>query len=89
MVMEMKTEDAILWTEDIRKLMADRMILEEDVRQVLAHAAQTGKRIKNSETGRLIAYHKPAAVTYWVEYTESEEGILIHNTYSHRLEIGE
>lgn len=76
-------------TEEIRILMEDRRILEEDVRQVLMAAEQTGQRIRNLKTGRFTAYHKPGSVTYWVEYTKTEHSYQIHNTYSHRLEIGE
>ncbi len=88
-VEEMQVSIRLDLTEEIRRLMEDRMILEEDVRQVLMAAEQTGKRIWNSETGRYTAYHKPGSVTYWVEYSISEEVYRIHNTYSHRLEIGE
>ncbi len=76
-------------TAEIRGLMEERMILEEDIRQVLAHAQKTGKRIWNAGTEKYTAYYKPGSVTYWVEYSQSGDCYRIHNTYSHRLEIGE
>lgn len=88
-VEEMQVNIRLDLTEEIRWLMEERMILEEDIRQVLTAADQTGKRIWNSETERYTAYHKPGSVTYWVEYSILENGYRIHNTYSHRLEIGE
>lgn len=64
-----------------------RMILMDDVRKVIAHAEATGKKIWNPQTGRLIASHRPAAVTYWVEYTIQQEEFVVHNAYSHRMEV--
>lgn len=77
----------LIITDEIRELLEDRMILVDDLKQVIEHAETTGNRLKNMETGRYIAYYKPAVVTYWVEYTPQEGGFLIHNAYSHRLEI--
>jgi len=77
----------LILTDQIRKLLEDRMILVDDIRQVIEYAETTGSRLKNLETGRYIAYYKPVTVTYWVEYTPQEDGFLVHNAYSHRLEI--
>jgi len=66
-----------------------RLILEDDIRQVIAYAERTGNRFRNPETGHYLAYHKPANVTYWVEYTPAGEGFCVHNAYSHRMEIVE
>jgi len=65
----------------------DRLILEADIRQVIAYAERTGNRFLNRSTGHYLAYYQPANVTYWVEYTPSETGFAVHNAYSHRMEI--
>lgn len=85
------TEDGLplVLTDAVRTVLEERMILEEDIRQVLAHAEASGNRLLNQHTGRYTAYHQPACVTYWVEYLPSEAGYVIFNAYSHRLEIGE
>jgi len=66
-----------------------RLILEDDIRQVIAYAERTGNRFRNPKTGHFLAYHKPANVTYWVEYTNADEGFHVYNAYSHRMEIVE
>jgi Fe-S oxidoreductase len=64
-----------------------RMILVEDVRRVVEHAEATGQRLEDPATGRLLAAHRPVAVTYWVEYSRTEAGVVVHNAYSHRMQV--
>ncbi|MEN6439603.1 MAG: pyridine nucleotide-disulfide oxidoreductase/dicluster-binding protein [Syntrophobacter sp.] len=74
---------------DVREAMEKRLILEEDVQWVIDQAEKTGRRLLDNRNGRFLAYHKPRSVTYWVEYSPEESGFLIHNAYSHRMEIVE
>lgn len=73
--------------EKVRHLMEDRMILKEDLAKVIEHAESTGNKFKNTEHDTYIAYFKPVSVTYWVEYSLQEDEAIVHNAYSHRLEI--
>ncbi len=75
---------------DLREILEQRQILDEDIQRVIEYAEKTGRKLLNRQTGRFLAHHKPAAVTYWVEYTPgSETGFIIHNAYCHRMEIVE
>lgn len=40
-------------------------------------------------SGRFPAHWKRVAVTHWVEYTSDGDEFIIHNAYSHRMEISE
>ena len=73
----------------VQKQLDDRLILVEDLQQVIEYAERSGKKLLNKLSGHFLAYHKPAAVTYWVEYTREGEAYQIYNAYSHRMEIGE
>lgn len=64
-----------------------RLILEEDIREVIGYVERTGNCFRHPNTGHFLAYYKPANVTYWVEYSPAEDGYTIHNAYSHRMEI--
>ncbi len=64
-----------------------RRILTEDMQRAIHHAETTGKRMEHPETGRRIAVHKPAAVTYWVEYSPEDEGYRAHRAWSHRMDL--
>jgi NADPH-dependent glutamate synthase beta subunit-like oxidoreductase len=75
--------------EVLRGVMDDRLILEDDVRKVIAFAEKTGNKLLDNKNGHFLAYCKPNNVTYWVEYSRDKDAFLIHNTYSHRMEIVE
>jgi NADPH-dependent glutamate synthase beta subunit-like oxidoreductase len=72
---------------DVLGRLEKRMILADDVRKVIAHAEASGQKIWNPQTGLFIASFRPAAVTYWVEYTIQQEEFVVHNAYSHRMEV--
>ena len=72
---------------EVSELLERRMILEEDLLQVLRHAEKTGDKFRNPETGHFLARYRPVSVTYWVEYSSSDSGYIIHNAYSHRMEV--
>ncbi len=79
---------------DVQAQMEKRLILMEDVQQVIEHAERTGARFLNRATGHFLASYKPASVTYWVEYTVesgagegSEHRFVIHGAYSHRMTV--
>jgi glutamate synthase (NADPH/NADH) small chain len=64
-----------------------RRILVEDLQQVIQHAETSGERLFNPSNGRYKAAYAPYTVTFWVEYAPSGEGFVIHNAYSHRMEV--
>ncbi len=73
--------------DEVRLLMEKRMILPQDVEQVIYWAEKTGKKFVSSLTGHFLAHYAPASVTFWVEYSPADGGFVIHNAYSHRMEI--
>jgi hypothetical protein len=76
-------------SDQVRTIMEERHILIEDVQKVLSHADKTGLTLENKSNGHILAYYCPAYVTYWVEYTKTDDMYVIHNTYSHRMAIDE
>ena len=82
-----ETNIALMIPEHVRNLMEERMILKADVAKVIVHGESTGNKFKNTEKDTYIAYFKPISVTYWVEYSLQADGFVVHNSYSHRLEI--
>ncbi len=73
--------------DEIRDRLEQRLILIEDIQRVLEYAQRTGRKLFNRETGRYLAYFKPTAVTYWVEYVPQDDAFVIFNAYSHRMEV--
>jgi hypothetical protein len=83
----MEPSIALHISEEVRALLEERMILVEDVRGTIAYAEQTGDKIENPTTGRLVASFRSVSVTYWVEYSSEGKGFAVHNAYSHRMEV--
>ncbi|WP_047811677.1 pyridine nucleotide-disulfide oxidoreductase/dicluster-binding protein [Desulfosporosinus acididurans] len=70
-------------------IMEDRHILIEDIQQVIGYAERTGRKFTNPDNGHSLAHYRPLRVTYWVEYEPQEQGFIVYNAYSHRMEIVE
>ncbi|HHY90311.1 MAG TPA: hypothetical protein GX503_01470 [Clostridiales bacterium] len=79
----------LIVSDEFKKVLEERLISLEDIQQVIAYAEETGLKIYNPEKDYYIAHYKPKIVTYWVVYSVKEDAYLIHNAYSHRLEIVE
>ena len=75
--------------ERVLEIMEDRRILIEDIQQVIELAERTGRKFINPDNGHSLAYFRPVKVTYWVEYQPQEQGFVVLNVYSHRMEIVE
>jgi len=87
---EVKTVDlgfTIAYTEEAEIMMDDRMILKSDVIRVLQSLRETGEAIEDEETGLIVTRARLGNVTFWVKFTETETGYLVHRAYSHRMTI--
>jgi hypothetical protein len=67
--------------------MEERLILLEDIEDVLAHSRLSGQRFFNPEEAAYLACLRKKSVTYWVQWAEKEDGDHIISVYSHRMEI--
>jgi Fe-S oxidoreductase/thioredoxin reductase len=79
----------LTFSDEVERQLEDRLILVEDIQQVIEYAQKTGKRFKQPQSGHLLAHFKPTRVTYWVEYLPKGEGYEVFKAYSHRMELGE
>ena len=77
----------LLLNEKVLEVMEDRRILIEDIQQVIELAERTGQKFVNPDTGHNLAHFRPFKVTFWVEYQSQEQGFVVLNVYSHRMEI--
>ena len=75
------------YTEEATLMMDDRMILKTDVIRVLQNLKETGEAILDGETNLCVTRARLGNVTFWVKYTETETGYLVHRAYSHRMTI--
>lgn len=79
----------LIISREVAELLDSRHILDDDIRKVIFHAKQTGKHLINPHNNHHLASYKPVRVTYWVEYEPAAQGNVIHNAYSHRMQLPE
>lgn len=79
----------VVINQEVSDLLNSRHILEEDIQKVIQHAEQTGKHLINPHNSHRLASFKPVRVTYWLEYEPIGRGYVIHNGYSHRMQLPE
>lgn len=77
----------VIVSDEVRAVLEKRLILTEDIQRVIEYAERTKRRLRNPMSGRFLAYFKPTTVTYWVEYQPQDDGYVIFNAYSHRMEV--
>ncbi len=73
--------------DGVRKTMEERFILREDIEAVVLHAEGTGEKMRDKDSGRFVASHRPGNVTYWVSYEAAGDEYVVRNVYSHRMQI--
>ena len=73
--------------EELRRVMESRLILEQDVRRTLEHAEANKDWVEDRTTRLRIASLRVGCVTYWVEYSEENGVLTVHDAYSHRMEV--
>ena len=77
----------LTYDDDLGALLEERLILEEDIREVITEAVDTDCFILEKITGLMIAQKRIGNVTYWVYFTPEDEGYRVRRAYSHRMEI--
>ena len=85
---EMKLDFQLNYTDEARKMMDARMILTDDVIDVMKAYRETGEAVLDSESGLLIARKRVGNATFWVKFTqEGEDAYTVHRAYSHRMQV--
>ena len=67
-------------------MMDDRMILTDDVIAVLEDFRESGEAIED-EDGLLVARRRVGNATFWVKFSLTEGGFLVHRAWSHRMKV--
>ena len=75
------------YTPEAIAMMDDRMILKTDVIRVLQNLKETGEAVFDGESGLCVTRARLGNVTFWVKYTETETGFMVHRAYSHRMNV--
>jgi Fe-S oxidoreductase len=71
--------------EGLERTIEKTHILKSDIAGVIARAEAEGEKFQDPGSGHFIASHRPANVTFWVEYGSEGGAFRIYNAYSHRM----
>jgi glutamate synthase (NADPH/NADH) small chain len=79
----------IIKDEAVSSLMEARHILDDDVKQVIHNAEVTGEKLYQADESRYLAKMRLSEATFYVEYSVTDDGYVVHTAYSHMSEIVE
>ena len=79
----------LIKSDAVTSILEDRHILDEDIVQVVQVAEETGEKLYQPEGERYLAKLRISEATFYVEYSVSDEGYVVHSAYFHRSEIME
>ncbi|WPC44593.1 hypothetical protein [Clostridium sp. JS66] len=77
----------IIIPDDVQNEIEERLILCEDVKKTIINAQENKERFLNTENSHYLARMRIGNVTYWVEYEHKDRELLVHNVYTHRMEV--
>ena len=74
-------------SEEVRKKMEDRMILESDLLETIQAYRDTQMAVYNEADETLTTQHRIGNVSFWVRFREEENHYKILSVYSHRMTV--
>lgn len=77
----------LIVTDTIRADIERKLLLLDDIAEVIADAQRTGRVLKDRKTGYFTASGRIGTVTTWVEYEQTDQGFVIHRAYGHRMQV--
>ncbi len=78
----------LLIDPEMERKLEERRIRRSDLQTVLRRAEDEGALFANPSNGRFLAGLRPRQVSFWVEFSRSENGAyVIHDAYCHRMVV--
>ncbi|MBV7274043.1 NAD(P)-binding protein [Clostridium sp. PL3] len=76
-------------SDNVQNQMEDRLILLGDIEKALFNAKTNKERFFNPQSSHYLTRMRIDNVTYWVEYEDKDDELLVHSVYTHRMEVVE
>ena len=77
----------LLISDEVTQTLNKRLILEDDVAEVIGFCERTGSKLLQPDTGRWIGHRRLGQQTYWVIYGPEDDGFRVFGAYCHRFVI--
>lgn len=78
---------SLIIADTVRAEIERKLLLVDDIAEVIAEAQRTGRQLKDRVSGHLTASGRIGTVTTWVEYEPTEAGFVVHRAYGHRMQV--
>ncbi len=72
---------------EVSKLLEKRHILDDDLKQVVHLAEESGKKLFSPGSGEYLAKMRIGKATFYARYVPKDEGYEINSAYVHKVEI--
>ena len=85
----MQRKEILEIAPEMAQKLSENYLLEEDIRQVVAHCEQTGEKLYDASNDCWIGHLQIGYLTHWVVYRQTPSGFVLQNAYAHRMQIQE
>ena len=73
--------------DEIKQLLEERHISEDEVKQVIHHAETEGEKLYQPDENRYLAKLKIGKAAFYVEYSIEDGNYIVRSAYAHKAEI--
>jgi hypothetical protein len=80
-------ETKLILSDEVKKTLDARHVLENEVKKVIFHAEDTGEKLYRPGTDIFLAKLKIGAATFYAEYSAETDGYSVRSAYVHKAEI--
>lgn len=74
-------------SSEVKQLLEERHILEDEVRQVIHHAETGGDKLYLPDENRYLAKLRIGKATFYVEYAIEQGSYIVGSAYAHKAEM--
>ena len=74
-------------SDEVKSLLDDRHILEEDIRRVIEHGEKTGLKLYQPGKDRFLSKLRIFEALFYVEYSSHDGAYRVHTAYMHRFKL--
>lgn len=74
-------------TTEVKRLLEERHILEDEVKQVIYHAETESEKLYQPGVNRYLAKLRLGKATFYVEYSIEDGNYIVQSAYAHKAEI--
>ena len=74
-------------SDEIKKLLEERHILEDEIKQVIYYAESEGDKLYQPESNTFLAKLRIGNATFYTKYSVDGESYLVQSAYAHKSEL--